>query len=193
MNNEKLLKMVPIDFGGGCSLSKADLMFGLIKKYSIKESIDIGVYRGRSLLPQALAHKLHTGGIVYGVDPYDNDLVGENDNAELKEQIADFIKNNDFDKIYIDVIKLLDDTGLSKNATIVRKTSSDAIEYFQNNQLRPRLIHIDGNHDTAIVMEDVSNYLKILGENGFIVMDDVSWSSVKPADQRSSRSARSRR
>ena len=181
MTNESLLDLVPIDFGGGSGLSKANIMYYLIKKFRIKASIDIGVYRGRSLLPQANAHKNHTNGVVYGVDPYDNELVREKDNKELKEKIDKFIQENDFEDIYKQVRKLLKKTHLDTNAKILRSTSADAVKYFEKNSIHPRLIHIDGNHDTALVMDDVRQYSRILGENGFIVVDDISWSSVKPA------------
>ena len=43
------------------------------------------------------------------------------------------------------------------------------------------MVHIDGNHDTTFVMEDVNNYFPLLEEKSFIVLDDISWDSVKPA------------
>jgi predicted O-methyltransferase YrrM len=63
----------------------------------------------------------------------------------------------------------------------VRKTSAEAAAYFAKKSITFDLIHIDGNHDTALVMQDVENYLPLLKQEGFIVMDDVSWESVKPA------------
>ena len=65
-----LLTKIPIDFGGGCSVRKAHVMAWLISRFQLKQSLDIGVYRGRSLLPQSLAHRLSGGGIAYGVDPW---------------------------------------------------------------------------------------------------------------------------
>lgn len=180
-NTTDALNLVPVDLGGGCSISKADAMFYLIKKYKIKNSIDIGIYRGRSLLPQALAHKLHTGGIVYGIDPYDNELVLEKDNLELKELIDAFVSENDFNIIYEEVVTLLKSTGLENNSRIIRSTSHDAIDFFKSEKITPGLIHIDGNHDKVLVENDVEEYTAILGDNGFIVMDDISWTPVKPA------------
>lgn len=181
MTVNELLDNIPVDFGGGSGLSKGLLMYYLIKRFGITESIDIGVYRGRSLVPQALAHKEHTGGVVYGIDPYDNALVMEKDNAALINQVKKFLKENDFGKIYQDVKKFLKKNELDKHSVLVRKSSFEAVSYFKKNKLSPRLIHIDGNHDTDIVVNDALSYSEILGKNGFIVMDDVSWTSVKPA------------
>jgi predicted O-methyltransferase YrrM len=41
------------------------------------------------------------------------------------------------------------------------------------------LVHIDGNHDTEVVTKDVELYLPRLNRKGFIILDDISWDSVK--------------
>ena len=64
---------------------------------------------------------------------------------------------------------------------IIRKTSSNAATDFSTSAVRFGLIHIDGNHDTSFVMEDIKNYVPLLDKNGFVVLDDVSWDSVIPA------------
>jgi len=51
---EEILGEIKIDFGGGCSFEKAYVMAWLIANYQLKSTVDIGVYRGRSLFPQAL-------------------------------------------------------------------------------------------------------------------------------------------
>ena len=43
------LNRISIDFGGGCNLHKAPVMAWLIKQFGLTTSLDIGVYRGRSL------------------------------------------------------------------------------------------------------------------------------------------------
>jgi hypothetical protein len=52
---EDLLALAPSDFGGGCSPEKAHVLLWLIKHGRPAASCDIGVYRGRSFFPQALA------------------------------------------------------------------------------------------------------------------------------------------
>src|ERR1700722_8967735 len=173
------LKGIQIDFGGGCSLSKGYLMAWLIRKYQISSSVDIGVYRGRSLVSQAVAHLGYTGGIVYGVDPWLNSEVREDDNPALKEAINEFATITDFSAIYEGVVALIDKLKLVQNCTLVRETSRDAIRFFERERITFGLIHIDGNHDSDRVMEDVSLYLPRLRRGGFVLMDDVSWNSIK--------------
>ena len=181
---QKILSDIPIDFGGGCSVEKAYLMSALITHHDLKTSLDIGVYKGRSFFPQALAHKQFSGGIVYAVDPWTSDEAREYDNVLLYEKINDFIDQTNFDSIYQDVVRQREQLNLQNHSQILRTRSDKAIDFFQENNIYFDLIHIDGNHDTNIVNKDVDLYLKLLSKNGFIVLDDISWDSIKPAYER---------
>jgi hypothetical protein len=185
---ERVLREIPIDFGGGCSVSKAYVIAWLIRRSRFRTSADIGVYRGRSLFPQAVAHRLFTGGTVYGIDPWCAEQAREYDNEELKEAISRFADETDFESIYRKVDALRHEFGCQKSCQLLRKTSSEAASYFKEKGTRFDLIHIDGNHDTQIVMRDVELYWPLLNKNGFIVMDDVSWKSVRPAYEALNRS-----
>lgn len=188
MNNNEMfaeittvLQQIPIDFGGGCSLHKASVMAWLISEFNLKVTIDIGVYRGRSLFPQAIAHKHGSGGVVYGVDPWNALEAAENDNIELKEKIDEFVKATNFEEIFKSVDSLNNEFELKSHCILVRKTSSQASLWFDELNIRFDLIHIDGNHDTKKVMEDIDCYLPKLNTGGFIVLDDISWNSVESA------------
>jgi hypothetical protein len=175
------LSDIQIDFGGGSSASKGYLMAWLIRKYEIASSVDIGVYRGRSLVPQAICHREFTGGKAYGVDPWSNIEARETGNPVLRTAIDRFIDETDYAAIYAEVGTLIQRLDLEKNCQLVRETSSSAIRYFEDERIKFGLIHIDGNHDSDRVMADVALYLPRLSSGGFVVMDDVSWDSVKPA------------
>ena len=172
---------INIDFGGGCSIEKALVMSYLIKEFSIKTSVDIGVYRGRSFFPQAVAHKLYSKGKVYGIDPYSAVAAVQNDRTDIQNQLKKFVAETDFEQLFLDVIEKINTESMVDFSEIIRKKSSEAKEWFLENGIKIGLVHIDGNHDTAFVMEDVLNYLPLLDEKAFIVLDDISWSSVKPA------------
>lgn len=180
----RILDQIPIDFGGGSSLRKGHAMAWLIKKHALRTTLDIGVYRGRSLFPQAFAHRHFTGGMVYGVDPWSASEAMEHDNAQLKEAIGTFVSNTDFEGLYEQVIALRRTLGLERHCTLLRSTSANAASIFEKDGVSFDLIHIDGNHDTKAVLKDVDLYLPRLSQGGFLVMDDVSWDSVKPAYER---------
>lgn len=175
-----LLEQIPVDFGGGCSVDKAYVMASLIQRYDLRTTVDIGVYRGRSLFPQALAHQLN-GGVVYGIDPWSSSEAQENDNPEIKEAIDNFTRTTDFQAIYEEVDSLVDSLGYRDHCILLRTTSSEAAGFFGRENISFKMVHIDGNHDTEKVMEDLALYEPRLEEGGYIVLDDVSWDSVRPA------------
>jgi len=187
---ERALATIPVDFGGGCSVRKAHVMAWLIRRFGLRTSLDIGVYRGRSLVPQAIAHRLSGGGTVYGVDPWCALEADERDHVALRAEISDFVATTDFEQLYRDVVQGIADLGVAPYTTIIRTTSGDAARRFTADGTRFGLIHVDGNHDTKPVLRDVRDYLPLLEPGGFLVMDDVSWPSVAPAVAEVSRQAR---
>ncbi len=178
---ERIYKIIPTDFGGGCSRQKGLLMSLLISEMNLKATVDIGVYRGRSLFPQAIAHNSFSNGVVYGVDPYSNEAAIQNDRPDLKKALDNFVDETNFNDIYDFVKNLVKKEEFQDSCKLVREKSIDAAVFFKENNLLFDLIHIDGNHDTSFVLKDVEHYLPLLKEKGFIVLDDISWESVKPA------------
>jgi hypothetical protein len=171
---------IPVDFGGGCPLPKAYALAWMIRAGRVRASIDIGVYRGRSLVPQAVAHRDYTGGLAYGVDPYSSEEAVQNDHPVLRERLHDFAAKTDFEAIYREVLRLREELGLEAHCMLLRQTSAQAARDFARRATRFGLVHVDGNHDSARVLEDVQLYFPLLEEGGFLVMDDVSWTSVRP-------------
>ena len=178
---QKVYKHAPMDFGGACSYQKALIMAAFIKAFNLQASADIGVYRGRSLFPQAIAHKKYSKGVVYGIDPYDNAAAVQHDNPALKESLEKFVQTTDFNKMYSDVSTIISKHKFSEHCLLIRKKSEDAKSFFIDHEIHLGLIHIDGNHDTSFVIKDVADYLPIVQDGGIIVLDDISWDSVKPA------------
>src|ERR1700693_2233451 len=180
----ELLASIPIDFGGGCSASKAYVLASIIRETRTKSSLDIGVYRGRSLLPQALAHRRYTGGIAYGVDPWTKADAVQNDNAALKPSLDHFVDSTDFDAIYREVDERRSAASLEDPCVLLRRTSADAAQEFRNSGLKFGLLHIAGKHKPPAVLRDVVDFAPLLERGAVVVMDDVSWSSVQPACDR---------
>src|SRR5688572_17741927 len=87
---EKISQMyvdIPVDFGGGCSVLKGTAIALLIAELDLQRSADIGVYRGRSFFPQGMAHETFTGGLVFGIDPYDNVAAEQTDRKDIKRSL----------------------------------------------------------------------------------------------------------
>lgn len=174
-----VLDTIPMDFGGSCAVQKAYVMAWLIRRFRLRSTVDIGVYRGRSLFPQAYAHKKYTKGVVYAVDPWSSQEAREKDNPELFEQIEEWADTTDFEAIYRDVQRRAAEYG--PHCAIVRKPSREAAEYFKDKGVSFDMVHIDGNHDRDKALEDVEKYAPLLRPGGFVVMDDIAWESVRPA------------
>ena len=72
----------------------------MIVKNNMKCTLEIGVYRGRSLVPQALAHK-RTGGLAIGIDPFRRSSAKELESpAEHAAEIDNWLESTDFDAVY---------------------------------------------------------------------------------------------
>ena len=179
LNN--ISELITLDFGGGSLISKTYLMAYLILRNNLKTYVEIGVYKGRSLLPVTYAIKQNKG-MSYGIDPYLKETAREYDiEGNLQMELDEFIDKLDFESIYQDVIKLRSSLSFENHLKLIRKKSSDSIEFFKKNSIKIDMIHIDGNHDTKYVMEDVELYLPLLEQNSIVIMDDIDWDSVKPA------------
>jgi predicted O-methyltransferase YrrM len=181
---ESVLNAVAIDFGGGCSASKAHVIAYLISHFKSANALDIGVYRGRSFLPMCVAMRENGNGVAHAVDPWSKTEAVEKDNHRLRAEIDQWIERLDFEAVYRSVVENVHAHGLDTFARIHRTTSRNAAALFSSLQISFDLIHIDGNHDTDAVLADVDTYLPLLAEGGICILDDISWTSVRPAVER---------
>lgn len=166
------------DFGGGSPFFKTFLMAYLIKYQELKTFVEIGVYKGKCLLPLAYVIKQNKG-LCIGIDPYCKNCAREYDMEEKKQIVVDeFIDKLDFDQIYHDVLEKKEAMELSSNCEILRKTSESAHEYLKAKKCSIDMLHIDGNHDTKYVSLDAEKYIPMMNDSGFVIFDDIDWESV---------------
>jgi glycosyltransferase involved in cell wall biosynthesis/predicted O-methyltransferase YrrM len=177
----RVLERVPADFGGGSPLEKCYLMAYLVRHFQFKNCVEIGVYRGRSIFPVAFAVQDHQGK-VYGIDPYSKECAREDDvRPAIKQEVDRLIENTDFDQIHADVTGLIREFDLQGTVELLRLPSTEAVGFFFQNSIPVEFLHIDGNHDTRFVMQDVQLYHPLIPPGGILVMDDIDWDSVGPA------------
>jgi len=164
------------DFCGGLPLSDCYLMAYLACYFNLKNYVEIGVYKGRSLFSVAQAFKDNKGK-AYGIDPYNLNYAKEYDLDEnLKKQVNSFLNNIDFEAIYAQVLNNINTFELSEVVEIIRKTSTEAAPYFRNVGID--MLYIDGNHDRKEVQADINNYTPFLRDGGIIVFNCINWPSV---------------
>lgn len=180
---DQILAKIPVDNGGGCPRSKALLLAEYALIHVATKVIDIGVYRGRSFFPLALAMEMNNGH-VWGVDPYSSgeafqpDLEGEG--AALKDVLHSWRSTTPFEQVFQEVKRLLTAETLSHCGSLVRATSARAAVLLE--KFAPfDMVHVDGNHDAEHVREDIRAYLPLLRVGGLLIMDDINLPGVQRA------------
>lgn len=178
----RAIDAVPIDYGGGSSITKALVVADLVLEHDLDVYVEIGVYRGRSLLPVGAMFAALGRGRAFGIDPYSLAEAMQDDldhfPEEAARQVNDFVRSQDWDGMHDDVVGLIGTLGCADHCEIVRATSAAAVDRFDAGSID--VLHIDGNHDTDAVRADVDAYLPKLAPGAFIVLDDASWPSVRP-------------
>src|SRR6185295_12017885 len=157
---DAVVNSIPMDFGGGSGLAKALTCAALIMRHDLTSYVEIGVYRGRSLLPVAAVFEFFSRGSAVGIDPWTTSEATQQDLHLFPAAAAtvnDFVAGLDWDGMFDDVTRQIADHGLGAHCRLVRARASDAAAGFEVGSVD--LLHVDGNHDEAAVLEDLDNYL----------------------------------
>ncbi len=174
---------IPWDFGGGSGLPKARMFAALIHKYGLRAFLEIGVYRGRSLLPVAALFNRLGDGLATGIDPYSFTAAEQHDTELFPEEIADGVapwnRQMDWEALYLEVMGRIDALEVTDHCRLIRATSAEAAASVPAGSID--LLHIDGNHDRTAVLFDTNTYLPKVSAGGFVVLDDAWWPSVQEA------------
>ena len=91
------------------------------------------------------------------------------------EQLIEAVRQRQ--AIYTECLAMLDRHDLARWCRILRMTSSEAAPLVEPGV---GLIHIDGNHNRAKVEADLANYLPKLGPGGYLVVDDIGRTTIRP-------------
>jgi hypothetical protein len=141
--------------------------------------VEIGVYGGKSLVPQALAlqqRRALTGaqGHIWGIDPWTTKaaLEGFNDPAN-----AAWWNALDIGRIYAGCATALANCGLMDCVSLLKANSQEVSGLFSWIDL----LHIDGNHSETASRRDVALYLPMVRPGGVICLDDTNWATNKAA------------
>lgn len=170
---------------GWCTVEKAIALADIIIQNKSKICVELGVYSGRSLVPQAIALRSNRSGIIYGIDPWKKENAAEGncsdaDKAWWESVDLDIIHNYCMAKIW--------EHGLDKWCCVIRSQSHHCHQLFDNVLLKRRdkiidLIHIDGCHSEEASTRDVDLWLPRVRSGGHVVFDDVDWTTTKKAQE----------
>ena len=163
--------------GGDNSLPICYIMAYLAYYFKLKNYVEIGIYKSKSLFSVAQAFKDNKGK-AYGVDPYLLDEVREYDLDEILSKSSNkFFEGINSEAIYNDVLM---NTGVPKPSIYVktrRKISTKVAQYSQAIEID--MLLIDGNHDFQSVQGYFNNYSPLIREGGIIIFNRIDLDSVK--------------
>lgn len=157
-------------------------MAELVIKEAPKTVVEIGVFGGQSLVPQAMALKWLSGsdsikgraGRIYGIDPYSLEVIAG--------QLADYDDatmwlKQDMDLVRRDLLTIIEEFGIGDVVTMLRHESRDCVTLFDSIDI----LHVDGAHTEEGALLDVNLYAKRVRPKGYIWMDDTHFPSLEPA------------
>jgi len=176
MLREEIVLAVNAMQHGWCTPEKACDMAALIVQNKAELCVEIGVYSGRSLIPQAMALRSIGTGIVYGIDPWKKSHAAEGNCSEADKtwwQSIDLhaIHNYCMDRIW--------EHELDAHCVILRTASHRCVDLFRKGSID--ILHIDGCHSEESSCRDVSLYLPKIRRNGHVWIDDTDWVTTTKA------------
>lgn len=148
----------------------------LILKVNPARVVEIGVYGGRSLIPQAMALKhLGNGGKIYGIDPWHRETAIA---GVAPGQEADW-RTKDFDGIHTDFMHAVETYRVRDEVVPIRARSDQAHSLFAPGSID--ILHIDGSHAEQDAVADVVRYILRMRAGGHVWFDDSDFASTQKA------------
>lgn len=134
--------------------------------------VEIGVFGGRSFIPQALALKENGRGHIYGIDPWTVECAIEGEN---EANVNWWRKNMDINVIHQYCVNAVWKYGVQERAIIIRAASQYCPQLF------PKIdtLLIDGCHSEVASTRDAEHYLPRVKKGGFVWADDCDWATTK--------------
>lgn len=156
-------------------IDKANRMMNLIYETKPELCVEVGVFGGSSYFPTASALQYNKKGRGHAIDPWKKGpcIVGQTGvHREWWSKV-------NLDSIYQGFTVLLQRHKLEKITTILRMTSQEALDSFEDESID--ILHIDGNHAEESALYDAQHWLKKVKIGGYIWFDDTDWDSTQKA------------
>lgn len=161
---------------GWTTVEKANAMADLVLANRPSLIVQIGVFGGASLIPQALALQQNGHGLIIGIDPWTKAAALEGD---VGADNAEWWSKLDMDAIANGAWAAIDSEGVKDFAVLVRTQSHIVSGLFPPESID--ILEIDGNHSELASCRDVNLYLPLVKPGGFIWFDDFKWDSTQKA------------
>jgi len=172
----EIIESIASDGYGWCTPDKAMAMAELIVDTRPNLCVELGVYSGKSLIPQALALKSNQHGYIVGIDPWQNDAAAEGDSDEANKRWWATI---DLKQIRLFCEGNVRRFAVERYCATVPWRSENLAAAFQDGSVN--IIHIDGNHTELASVRDVNLWLPKLTPQGYVWFDDFNWTTTAAA------------
>lgn len=174
LKNRILEAIKPME--GWCWDEKAIALAEVIIAHKPACVVEIGVFGGKSVVPQAMALKQNGIGTIYGVDPWKKDAALE---CSTDPENVKWWHGVDLDLILKGCSQAIWQHGLDNHVVLMRCDSVLASTTFDSDSVD--VLHIDGNHSETVSMRDVNYWLPKVKSGGHIWLDDFHWATVTKA------------
>lgn len=153
---------------GWCSNDKAGMLIDLILKGKPEIVLEIGVWGGKSLIPMACALQANNKGIIYGIDPWDQNASTQGVTNEINKGFWGVVNH---EAIMWGLVDKIAEFDLGKYIKLLKITSEKAplIDGID-------ILHIDGNHTDEASYLDVTKWVPCVKAGGLVIVDDITWS-----------------
>lgn len=178
--NERIANCLRLDrvpvIQGWTTVERAVAMADLIVAQKPDLVVEIGVFGGRSLIPQAMAVQVNGFGVVLGIDPWSHDAAdeGESDPAN-----RDWWAKVDLEDIAAGCWAAITAEKLTNCTALIRARAEIISWVFGVDTVD--ILTIDGNHSELASCRDVELYLPLVRPGGHIWFDDSDWATTMKA------------
>jgi len=161
--------------GQWLDLSRAHYMVELILENKPEVCVEIGSFRGQSLITQAFAIRENNFGKIYAIDPWKVEFAVEGSNAPENDEW--WAKAIDLNAIHTECMSHVWEHHLDPWVVVIRSASQHV------HQLFPQIDHlyIDGCHSEVASCRDVDLYVPQVRAEGIVMMDDADWPTTQEA------------
>jgi predicted O-methyltransferase YrrM len=164
------IKQILPTIHGWCTFEKASKFYNFITTEKPKLCVEIGVFGGSSLIPQALALKENNDGLIFGIDPWSTDAALE---CMIDEDNKKWWGQLNLDDIYKHCQDNVKKYELQNYCTLIKDKAENTVDKFADESID--LLHIDGNHSEDLSYKDAVLYLPKVKSGGCIFFDDIYW------------------
>jgi hypothetical protein len=137
--------------------------------------VEIGVFGGATLL-HLYEHAKENNNIIYGIDPHDKINIYNGVSSEETDEEAKEYTKNLFSTNRENLQNIIKKYKLEDHIKYINDFSSNACTLFEDNYID--VLHIDGDHSTKGIYDDLVNYYPKMKNGGVIICDDYNWPSL---------------